>query len=79
MNRRGFLTGLVAAPAVLRLGLYMPVKKILPVRFEITTPTVEEAILHAMQRARIMTLERSIPEKRWELHCKLIEKWLDDA
>jgi hypothetical protein len=26
-TRRTFLTGLVAAPAVLRLGLYMPVKK----------------------------------------------------
>ena len=29
LSRRGLLVGLVAAPAVLKLGLYMPIKKLI--------------------------------------------------
>jgi hypothetical protein len=49
-SRRAFLTGLVAAPAVLRLGLYMPVRKwIEPVKWRWTVtiaPKVEPPLFN---------------------------------
>jgi hypothetical protein len=50
LSRRSFFLGLVAAPAVLRLGLWMPVRSAPPVGFTGWDMSAEGALVRALHR-----------------------------
>jgi hypothetical protein len=75
LSRRGFLAGLIAAPAILKLGIHMPVKPVLdvvepeivvpepiilpPRNVTLLVPEQFGTIRLAMEEARRMTLDAS--------------------
>ena len=65
MNRRGFLLGLLAAPAIVRASSLMPVRALLeleidePFRFtgfESTVPLISESLMDTVRRTFVSSL-----------------------
>lgn len=51
ITRRSLLIGMVASPAILKLGLYMPVKSIKPTTLRFTIdPSMNDRIFYQAQR-----------------------------
>ena len=62
ISRRKCLTGLIAAPAVLRLGLWMPVRPLpLPINFQIYGPIGTEWLRAQLEKEMLRLLSTNDP------------------